>query len=134
MSSDTIAGNSLQFTNDNKHAYAYSGEINISAGSSADVNVLEFFTNSEYNIFDITWIEETPGNADRWIDIRLNDVSVFKGKYDDSPAKMGSWPFRMIVPPFSHFEFYFGCSSTTKVTAVIASTVGMAQRVGNLDE
>ena len=45
MSGDIVAGLSLQFTNDNKFAYAYSGLIE---AGSAYVNLLNFNTNSEY--------------------------------------------------------------------------------------
>ena len=45
MSGQTVTGLGLQFTDDNKHAYAYSGDVVVSASNTT---MLEFSTNSEY--------------------------------------------------------------------------------------
>ena len=45
MSGQTVKGNALQFTNDNKHCYAYSGIIGV---SNSEKTMLLFNTNSEY--------------------------------------------------------------------------------------
>ena len=136
MSSETVISNTLQFTNDNKHAYAYSGNHVIP--NNTDTDVLDFKTTSEYIIANFIWFGDIAylGSSKAVIyKLKFNDIFV----YDNSRLvhSAHSWndqdgtPF--IIPPFTRVKAIiftddagnqnFGCAMTGKV--------GMPQRVGN---
>ena len=128
MSGQTIT-NSLLFTDDNKHAYAYSGE-KVGTAASATINILEFTTNSEYLMANICYFTDDVSNGDKFVDIQLNDVSVWKGKFDNEPAEQNQ-PFPLIIPPFTKFVFFYGDGNGGNITVALTAKVGMAPRVGN---
>ncbi len=51
-SQPVVTPNALNFTPDNKHCYAYSGDI---PASTSPTQVLEFNTNTEYVMANIIW-------------------------------------------------------------------------------
>ena len=128
MSGQTIV-DSLLFTDDNKHAYAYSGET---AGTAvaATINILEFTTNSEYLMANICYFTDDLSNGNKFVDIQLNDVSVWKGAFDNEPAEQNT-PFPLIIPPFTKFSFLYGDSNGGNITVVVTAKVGMGNTVGN---
>jgi hypothetical protein len=137
MSGETVTSKSaLQFTNDNKKAYAFSGYIDV---DNNETTLLEFNTNSEY-IDAIISVSNASGSGDdmRYY-IYYNNVIVF-GWYYDSPSYTGNLattPIPLIIPPFTTVKITGDNQSSSSLrphTAAVAGTVGMAQRVGNLDE
>jgi hypothetical protein len=137
MSGETVTSKSaLQFTNDNKKAYAFSGYIDV---DNNETTLLEFNTNSEY-IDAIISVSNASGSGDdmRYY-IYYNNVIVF-GWYYDSPSYTGNLattPIPLIIPPFTTVKITGDNQSSGSLrphTAAVAGTVGMAQRVGNLDE
>ena len=103
------------------HAYAYSGAIPISVGSSADTTCLKFTSGNFYSVVKVAWFSGQRGNAGRFVDILFNDATVYQGAYDDVPT--GRDPIKLIIPPYTEFEFKWGCSSSTDVTVVIAGRI-----------
>ena len=122
----------LQFTPDNKHAYAYSG--NIAIPTSTDTTVLDFTTGSEYIMSNFVWFGDIAYLSSSKVivyKIQFNDVIV----YDNSRLTHSahSWadqdviPF--IIPPFTNVkaiiftddtgEQTFGCAITGKVKGAI---------------
>jgi len=140
MSGDTVTGFGLQFTNDNKHAYAYSGRY---TSTSVGVDVLEFQTNSEYinAQFNFSgWIDlDDPTTGLRGImNIFFNDKEVSAVMVDTDNGNMqNGFAIPLIIPPFTTVRIKLYANSTSSVYQGLVSVigkVGMAQRVGNLDE
>jgi hypothetical protein len=128
---------SLQFTPDNKHAYAYSGENQI---STTEVIALNFNTNSEYIkgrfIFGGSIKYDNIGNGTiNAFQIRFNNVIVATIKVatntDDQPSME---LYDIIIPPFSNVVigvidsastsagFYTTTTFTGKVKGAIQQT------------
>ena len=139
MSGDTVIGEALQFTNNNKHAYAYSGEIE---AKTASQTALSFFTNSEYLIGEFTFngfIQVSNVSIRQGaITIKLNDVIVANQMTGDANEDMIAYvKQKIIIPPFSRVVCDVVASlgdSDNFATVVFTAKVGMPQRVGNLDE
>ena len=133
-SANTTIGNALQFTNDNKHAYAYSGTMAVSAGSET---ALLFTTSSEYIIarIEISFDTTSLGTGeDIGYQIKLNDIEVVDYNQVLSTIPDNRPYSTIIIPPFAKFE---GLLSTSDGSAInmgmtLTGKVGMPQRVGNL--
>tara|TARA_R110002012_G_C11310251_1_gene574509 strand:+ start:129 stop:536 length:408 start_codon:yes stop_codon:yes gene_type:complete len=135
MSGETVSGNALQFTNDNKFAYAYSGIRNI---DNTITNLLEFNTNSEY--LNISWFVgfgEATGNDYEFI-CNINNIEVQALILPDASITYGrDMPFKLIIPPFSTVKITGQNISSTggkNIWVTLTGEVGMAPRVGNLVE
>ena len=103
MSGDTVSGNALQFTNDNKHCYAFSGNIE---AKTASQTALSFVTYSEYLVGEFTFngfIQvDNVSIRQGAITIKLNDVIVANQITGDANEDMsGSIIQKIIIPPFS---------------------------------
>ena len=139
MSGDTVSGNALQFTNDNKHCYAFSGNIE---AKTASQTALSFVTYSEYLIGEFTFngfIQvDNVSIRQGAITIKLNDVIVANQITGDANEDMsGSIIQKIIIPPFSRVICEVIASSGDSDnfgTVIFTGKVGMAPRVGNLDE
>ncbi len=141
MSGDTVTSNSsLQFTNDNKHAYAYSGNKEATA---VGIEALNFNTNSEYVNAEFTFSgylfqgDATAGLRGQMI-IKFNNVIVQSTISDaDSGNMVTPLSIPLIIPPFTTVKVELYANSTTtnyNANVSVVGKVGMPQRVGNLDE
>ena len=136
MSGDTVIGQTLQFTNDNKHAYGNSGFS--ATNSTTPLILLEFATESYYLIAQIIAVTSGVSNEDFKYKIKFNDIDVNEIYYIDTykSYNMGQTEFRYIIPPHTRVkitgESVGGTSGSIGV--MLTAKVGMAQRVGNLDE
>jgi len=144
MSGETVTSrNSLQFTNDNKNAYAYSG-LTVVSQSLGDVTMFEGSTNSEYIKATVSF-----GTADATFSgaknigykISFNDTLVFSQlSISDGDGTLNydgaCFPQTLIIPPFTtiKIETFTSDADTIETFAMINGKVGMPQRVGNLDE
>tara|TARA_R100000700_G_C3038506_1_gene63666 strand:+ start:67 stop:474 length:408 start_codon:yes stop_codon:yes gene_type:complete len=135
MSSDTVSGNALQFTNDNKYCYAYSGG-KAQTAAAGEVTLLEFTTNSEYLIVTAQfYLGDLSG--DWWKNhVYFNNVLIFQeALYNASNYNQDSGVNHLIIPPFTTAKFTTLLAADADYTAVtVSGKVGMAQRVGNLNE
>ena len=100
MASQTIAGHELQYTQDNLHAFAYSGLIEV-AGS--EITLLEFHTNSEY-LKGTVQFQQGEYNNDRYeYRIYFNDIqistNILFGPGDTNGEHVGYYPLFLIIPP-----------------------------------
>ena len=137
MSGETVTSrNGLQFTNDNKHAYLYSGGTSANNGLTT---IFEFNTNSEYLIANISFYTNAISNDDFNYLISFNNIDIVKilqpQTYQSSAG--GYVPIELIIPPFTAVKCTlqnFTDASTLEFTATVTAKVGMPQRVGNLDE
>ena len=133
MSGQTVTGLGLQFTDDNKHAYAYSGVVVDAASASAAVTALLFTTQSEYLETKLSVTNDELGGAQTYLEIYLNDIRIIRSVSDSSSSADAyvDNPFHLLIPPFSKIEVKVGASATMDFTAWVTAKVGMAPRVGN---
>ena len=67
---------SLQYTNDNKHVYAYTGSIALSVGN--DLEVLRFQTTSEYlNVRVTPYYVNFNNNENILMKVNFNDTLIY---------------------------------------------------------
>lgn len=132
MSSDTVTSrNALQFTNDNKFAYAYSGSILISSGSgSASTELLNFSTNSEYIVAKFQVSHTQSSGHDFYTDIRFNDVLIVEMKEDSSDVEGFPYVWRLVIPPFTNVSVKVGSNGDGyDYQCNVIGKVGMAPKV-----
>jgi hypothetical protein len=117
----------LQFTPDNKHAFAYSGNISVTGASSANTNILEFDTQSYYLITTFQPFSTNRGSAQLYLEIKLDDETVVKTEFDSSGSvnPLLDVPIKLIIPPFTNFKTFVGIESgsSTNWSAVLTSKV-----------
>ena len=106
-----------------EHCYAYSGAIACggSAGS-ADTSYLNFVTGSGYIVAKINWInQQTSGTADNFIQVNLNDISVFQGRMETGAESNHTNPktLHIVIPPLTKFEFLFDTSADSHINTVV---------------
>ena len=135
MSGDTVTSiSALQFTNDNKFAYAYSGQF---ATSASGVTFLQFNTNSEYiNAKFQTMNTQNDSDVIAWA-ILFNNVEVasYNAEGRTGQAEYGDVIY-LIIPPFTVVKVIgksIGGGNKAGI-ATVTGEVGMAPRVGNLVE
>ena len=96
----------LQFTPDNKHAFAYAPETNAPSGGGT---ALEFETQSYYLICKLTVgsINDYINNVE--MKLLLDDVVIFDNEYGNTAQEYntGTEPYRFIIPPFTKFTLTF---------------------------
>ena len=123
---------SLQFSPDNKHAYAFSGDIAVDAGSEADTLMLEFNTEGFYLDGILNFCEEAIAADNIFFRVFLNDVSIINVKYDSSPTYTNTL-YPILIPPFTNVKIKWGCSSGETGTAWLRAKVGGAIEQENLE-
>ena len=134
MSGQTVSGNALQFTNDNKKAYAFSGVLGVDA---TEANLLEFNTNSEYLNAKVQIYNESGSADDFRYKIKYNDITIVATYSNSGSTGLRDTPFYVIIPPFTNVKVTadnISANTNRNHTAVVTATVGMAPRVGNLVE
>ena len=136
MSGDTVVSKgAIQFTNDNKFAYAYSGSV---SGNNTEFTVLEFNTNSEYIVgyWRVGYAESTYRNFD--FRLLFNNIEIENQFLITSQAQSNQqFLHEIIIPPFTTVKVTAQNtedSTTQDVLAIITGKVGMGPRVGNLDD
>jgi hypothetical protein len=104
----------LQFSPDNKYAYAYSGGVNVGAGTTD--TLLEFKNTSEYIIasFQFTVHAKNASDNSTFI-LSLNDVVLFYSEKEDTESAGMDSPLELIIPPFS----------TIKITGAMTGAAGI---------
>jgi hypothetical protein len=133
MSGDTVTGRALQFTNDNKHAYAYSGAI---ASASGEIVILDFDTNSEYIIAKFQPFYRSDSGNNITYRIKFNNIEIAGIELTSSRDYTPYDEIHLIIPPFTKVTVTHANLSggTNEAGLNVTGKVGMAQRVGNLDE
>ena len=135
MSGDTVTGEALQFTNDNKFAYAMSGSFSLtnSAGSAVDT-LLKFTTTSSYVVGKLDVSNTATSTETMYVQLIYDGVVVINNK-EAHPAPAEPLRFDILIPPNTEVELKVGTGGSSIVaSAMITGKVGMPQRVGNLDE
>ena len=133
MSGQTVTGKALQFTNDNKHAYAYSGLI---AVPTTRTKLLEFETNSSYIMakFQPTYFTLGTGE-DVYFEVSIDSTLIYNVEITSSTNSTPYEEVEILIPPNVTFKIEaFTASGTRNLGAILTGKVGMPQRVGNLDD
>jgi len=119
----------LQFTPDNKNAYAYSGVKSI----GPEEILLEIQPNSEYLICEINIGAGSRTDNDYKARFVLDDIVVFEkylnNTYDPLPTIFN---LDFIIPPFANFKLKIGNQST--VTAFNWSAILTAKVKGAIEQ
>tara|TARA_Y100001938_G_scaffold71096_1_gene98575 strand:- start:223 stop:624 length:402 start_codon:yes stop_codon:yes gene_type:complete len=133
MSGDTVTGLALQFTEDNKHCYAYSGKIPV---NDTETTLLEFETLSSYIIANIQLEYFDAASDNMKYLVKINNVDVCVGIIT---GRTENWynDLQVILPKYSRVKITGinnNATGTRSIGATLTGKVGMPQRVGNLDE
>ena len=136
MSGETVTSNALQFTNDNKHAYAYSGIIQI---ANTETQLLLMQTNSEYLVAKLQILQGTDSNENFIYKAFFNNIIIAQWhclQVTTIDINMPN-PYNLIIPPFTTVKLTaenLSSGSLRDHSATLSAEVGMAPRVGNLVE
>ena len=130
MSGQTVTGRVLQFTNDNKFCYAYSGAI---ASEAGQIVILDFETNSEYIIAKFQPFYRSDSGNNITYRIKFNDIEVAGVELTSSRDYTPYDEIHLIIPPFTKVEVTHANLSggTNEAGLNVTGKVGMPQRVGN---
>jgi len=126
-----VTPNAINFTPDNKRAYAYTGAMTIDSGATD--TVLEGNTNSEYLVAEFQAGRNDKTSAEIVHTIYLNSLLVWYSKMDNgkNPNQApSSTPLLMIIPPFTHIEWKVASmdDATSNFTGLFtAKTFGMTE-------
>ena len=114
---------SLQFTPDNKFAYAYSGSIDVDEN---EITLIEERTNSEYIVAQIQFNNLEEDDVEDYLHkIYLNDVVVqgfIQGRTDYDNKYESAIP--IIIPPFTTFKLTSQNITNTESHAEVVSLTG----------
>lgn len=130
MSGQTVTGEALQFTDDNKHAYAYSGNIDV---LTSRTKLLDFKTASTYLVAEIQPTYFTIGTSvDLYYEISLDDIVIYNVELITSQLSNPYQEIELIIPPNTRFKIEaYAASGTRNAGVILTAKVGMPQRVGN---
>ena len=133
MSGDTVIGKTIQFTNDNKYFYGYTGS---QAATGTYTTFMEFQTQSEYLIAKVQPIYFSSYTSNIVWDILFNDLKVQSMEVTSARDYTPFDEIHLIIPPFTNVKIKVDNLSggTEQAGVSITGKVGMAQRVGNLDD
>ena len=133
MSGQTVTGLGLQFTDDNKKCYGYSGLINAAVAEST---ILNFDTTSSYIEAKVQPYYDDNSTNDLRFRLKINDVIVQSMIGTSANAYTPSDEMWVIIPPNVNFKITVENLSAGAINAGVSlvGDVGMAQRVGNLVE
>ena len=121
-------GTSLNFIRTEKQilAYAYSGEISITAGSGApDTTILKFVTANETIDGTIMVGLDNAGAPTVGFEAIINGEVVYSIRFDaGGPASfIADTPLYLLIPPYSNFEFRVGINDNQAMTAALRGLV-----------
>jgi len=129
---------SLQFSPDNKLAYAYSGVKDYGGVQHQEYTILEFTTTSEYLDSKFQWGFSEYQSDDSIAIIKLNDIIVYETYFNDTRMayNYGMSPVLLVIPPFTNVKVILinkATASAYEVTATMISEVAGAIEQQNLE-
>lgn len=130
MSGDTVTSrNALQFTNDNKVAYAYSGEVDVDNNNTI---LLEFNTNSEYLNASIQIYNTSGSGDDIRYTIEFDNIVVMSQYINNANDLPRNNPYIMAIPPFTNVKIRadnLSAATLRNHTTHVYAKVGMPPKV-----
>ena len=134
-SQPVVTPQAINFTPDNKQAYAYSGLISTDAGNY--VNAIQFDTNSEYIDAHLEmYVDDTTpiGQNDAYgFRILFNDVTIARMEMDDRSTprtRQNHNNINFLIPPFTNvkIELYGESTETNFATFMLkGEAIGMTE-------
>mgnify|MGYP003629370794 CR=1 FL=1 len=108
----------LQFTPDNKRAYAY----NVLSVDNATATFIEFNTLSYYLVGTIQMGRNMKASAETDFQVLFNDVKVYSAKYDNGAGQTlvmpTVTPLPIIIPPFTNVKLVCEVNDAADTIAV----------------
>jgi|TARA_Y100000034_G_C6713745_1_gene315406 hypothetical protein len=95
MASQTITGPELQYTQDNKHCFAYSGAIGV---SNSETDLLNFHSKSAYIVATFQFGPDEYDTDDYRFRVRFNGIIVLAYLVPRSDYQINN-PLNLIIPP-----------------------------------
>jgi len=127
---------SLQFTPDNKFAYAYQS-LSIADSGSETVTYFNFITGSEYLVGKLIGGRNMKSSGEITVEITFNDVTVFKTKSDNGVTATYNAPFSaevpIIIPPFTNVKIIVSSDQQDEVSIGLNCKVNGAIEQENLE-
>jgi len=126
-SQPVVTQNAINFTPDNKRAYAYSGLTEV---TDTRVTLIEFDTNSEYLLGKVQFMQGEYHNDKYEYRIYFNDIQITTiikfGPGDTNGEAPNYYPVLIIVPPFTNVKMTAENVENTNGNKQIANFVGKA--------
>jgi len=96
------------------HCYCTATPVS-SAGSSADTTAVSFETGNFYVHFDYIGFTNTETSTTRtaFVDMFLNGTRIWQSRYNNTQNMRSDQPLRLIIPPYTSFEFKVGQADGT---------------------
>jgi hypothetical protein len=115
-------GTSLNFIGN--HVYAYSGDVTVVAGTSADTTMLDFTTGPEYIVGTFSFTGQNTGSNDEFLSISMNSEPVFRGRYPSGSQRVNEQPTDLVIPPYTRVTCKLGVeTSNQSMTFVLTGRV-----------
>lgn len=124
MASQTITGKDLQFTQDNKHAFAYSGSVDV---ANSTITLLKFTSGSGYIVgtFQPQYFDNA-GAENFQFKVLFNSIQVAGCVLDKIEGYTPYEEIEIIIPPFTDVEITalnVADADTRKMAAIIIGRV-----------
>jgi len=105
----------LQFTPDNKFAYAYSGVVLVTGGSSANTQLMDITTNSEYIVATLQAYSDNRSSAQMYFEVKFNNVLVLEIEFDQDGGvnAIMDGNMKLLIPPFTNVTVFGGMETGT---------------------
>ena len=120
--SGTFSGvNTLKFSPDNKHGYAYSGIV---AVTNTEITTMEFTTGSYYlvGVFQPQYFSD---NNDVYLHtVKFDDLAVIGFEFNGSNNADGAIPRPLVIPPFTTVTFLAKNTTTSNSRNIGANFIG----------
>ena len=103
-SQPVVTQNAINFTPDNKRAYAYSGDFTFTDSVAYG---LDFVTNTEYLVATVYFGYHSPSGNNIETHILFNDQIVFQAESNNSYTgdfQNGFPHVKILIPPFTHVQ------------------------------
>tara|TARA_R110002110_G_scaffold110122_2_gene274641 strand:+ start:995 stop:1444 length:450 start_codon:yes stop_codon:yes gene_type:complete len=115
----------LQFSPDNKLAYAYSGVKDYGGVQHQEYTILEFTTTSEYLDSKFQYSFSEYQSDDTIAIIKLNDIIVSENYFNDTRMAFnyGMSPILLVIPPFTNVKVIMINKATATAYEVTASMI-----------
>jgi len=105
------------------HVYAYSGEVAISASSSANTTMLDFTSGNYIIVGTLSYSNDSGGTGDIYIDLKMNGSVIWTARYSQAYQASNEQPIPLIIPPFTGFEGILGSDGNESATMILTGRI-----------
>ena len=106
-------------------AYAYSGTVTSSAGSSADATLFEFTTGNYVLQCTLSCQTDEAGGATEFFDVEMDGQKVVSAGWDNSASSntVFDFPLPLIIPPHTDVKILGGATNQDIWTAQLTGRI-----------